>query len=406
MYTGRSQPVIGSYERSEVNEKMRLHFQKGSILVFSLLAGTAAIASPANPVEQANQALSIIQAATPLKTEKFSFKIDDHVSGQITRRTYEGGLQKLIVSHGSGDSHGDDWTALYYRDGNLIYASEHSNYWSFGGTSEVDNRSEVTTVFDGGSCVQQLSKSVQSTSGTSALGELMKAATAEPVECGKKAIELAALASRLRTVRSKADIQARWESALDPKDRVLEIRERYQSVAGNKSLKTEEVKSSCTDVEHFEPSRSTLFRLVDGEVGEIVDTVETLGHFESQHFLFQHGELWFSYVEIRTESIEAYGISESYDTHSRIYYRNEIPILCKLTYPGSAPQGVTSGVIMERPCDDLSRIFGVGDPHQEGISEGLSHIGSSTAELAVRARRLLSLYRSGKTEGLRTWCSE
>jgi hypothetical protein len=376
------------------------------MLVCSLLASTAAIASPANPVEQANQVLSIVQAATPLKTEEFSFKIDDHVSGQLTRRTYEGGLQKLIVSHGSGDSHGDDWTALYYRDGNLIYASEHSNYWSFGETSEVDNRSEVTTVFDGGSCVQQLSKSVQSTSGTAALGELMKAATAEPVECGEKAIELAALASRLRTVRSKADIQARWASALDSKDRVLEIRERYQSVAGNKSLKTEEVKSSCTDVEHFEPSRSTLFRLVDGEVGEIVDTVETLGHSESQHFLFQHGELWFSFVEIRTESIEAYGISESYDTDSRIYYRNEIPILCKLTYPGSAPQGVTSGVIMERPCEELSRIFGVGDPHQEGISEGLSHIGSSTAGLAVRARRLLSLYRSGKTEGLRAWCSE
>lgn len=385
---------------------MRLHFQNWPMLVCSLLASTAAIASPANPVEQANQVLSIVQAATPLKTEEFSFKIDDHVSGQLTRRTYEGGLQKLIVSHGSGDSHGDDWTALYYRDGNLIYASEHSNYWSFGETSEVDNRSEVTTVFDGGSCVQQLSKSVQSTSGTAALGELMKAATAEPVECGKKAIELAALASRLRTVRSKADIQARWASALESKDRVLEIRERYQSVAGNKSLKTEEVKSSCTDVEHFEPSRSTLFRLVDGEVGEIVDTVETLGHSESQHFLFQHGELWFSFVEIRTESIEAYGISESYDTDSRIYYRNEIPILCKLTYPGSAPQGVTSGVIMERPCEELSRIFGVGDPHQEGISEGLSHIGSSTAGLAVSARRLLSLYRSGKTEGLRTWCSE
>ena len=385
---------------------MRLHFQNWSMLVFSLLASTTAIASSANPVEQANQALSIIQAATPLKIEEFSFNIDDHVSGQLTRRTYEGGFQKVIFSHGSGDSHGDDWTALYYRDGNLIYASEHSNYWSFGETSEVDNRSEFTTVFDAGSCVQQLSKSVQSTTGTSALGDLIKAAKAEPVECGKKAIELAALASRLRTVRSEADIKLRWDAALEPKDRVAEIRERYQAVAGNKTLKTEEFKSSCTDVENFEPSRSTLFRLVDGEVGEIVDTVETLGHFESQHFLFQHGELWFSYVEIRTESIEVYGIPESYDTDSRIYYRNEIPMLCKLTYPGSAPRGITSGGIMERPCEDLSRIFGVGESHQEGIAVGLSHISSSTADLAVRARRLLSLYRSGKTEGLRTWCGE
>ena len=385
---------------------MKLHFQNGSILVFSLLASTTAIASPANPVEQANQVVSIIQGATPLTIEEVPFRIDEHVSGQLTRRTYEGGFQKVIFSYGSADSHGDDWTALYYQNGNLIYASEHSNYWHFGETSEVDTRSEVTTVFDAGSCVQQLRKSAQSTSGTSALGELIKAAKAEPVECGKEATELAALASRLRTVRSEADVQLRWEAALESKDRVLEIRERYQAVAGNKALKTEEVKSSCTDVEHFEPSRSTLFRLVDGEVGEIVDTVETLGHSESQHFLFQHGELWFSYVEIRTEAIEAYGISESYDTDSRIYYRNEIPILCKLTYPGSAPQGIASGVIMERPCEELSRIFGAGEPHQEGISVGLSNLSSSTEDLAVRARRLLSLYRSGKTEGLRTWCGE
>ena len=68
--------------------------------------------------------------------------------------------------------------------------------------------------------------------------------------------------------------------------------------------------------------------------------------------------------------------------------------------------GVTSGVIMERPCEELSRIFGVGEPHQEGISVGLSNISSSTEDLAVRARRLLSLYRSGKIEGLRTWCDE
>lgn len=103
--------------------------------------------------------------------------------------------------------------------------------------------------------------------------------------------------------------------------------------------------------------------------------------------------------------MEAYGISESYDTGSRIYYRDETPILCKLTYPGSAPRGVRSEDIRERPCEALSRIFGVGDPHSEGTTEALSHT-SSTAGLAVRARQLLSLYRSGNTEQLQTWCSE
>ena len=393
---------------------MRLHSYKGPIVALSLLVSPAGMAAPeATPdsaMERAKKALSTIQATKPLKTEDFSFQIDEHVSGELTRKTYEGGLQRIMLRSYEPDSHGGGWTDLYYRNGNLIYAKEYSDYWQFAWTPEgeqyvVDTRSETTMVFDSGSCVQQLSKSAKSTTGDASLEELMETATEEPMECGEAAIQLAALASRLRTAGSEADIQARWSSEWETKDRVIEIRKHYQAVAGNKALKTKEFKSSCTDVESFEPSRSTVFRLVDGEVGEIVDTVETLGHHESQHFLFQHGELWFSYVEIRSEAIDVYGISESYDTDSRIYYRDETPILCKLTYPGNAPRGVRSGDIRERPCEDLSRIFGVGDPHSEGTTEALSHT-SSTAGLAVRARHLLSLYRSGNTEQLQTWCSE
>ena len=180
---------------------MRLHFYKGPIIALSLLTSPAGMAAPeATPdsaIERANQALSTIQATKPLKTEDFSFQIDEHVSGELTRKTYEGGLQRIMLRSYEPDSHGGGWTDLYYRNGNLIYAKEYSDYWQFAWTPEgeqyvVDTRSESTMVFDSGSCVQQLSKSAKSTTGDASLEELMEAATEEPMECGEAAIQLAA----------------------------------------------------------------------------------------------------------------------------------------------------------------------------------------------------------------------
>ena len=114
---------------------------------------TSSIASPESATERANKALATIKTAKPLKNEHFTFLIDEHVSGELTRRTYEGGLQRIMLSSAEPDGHGDGWTDFYYIDGNLIYASEHSDYWSFVETSEVGVRSELNIVFDAGSCV-------------------------------------------------------------------------------------------------------------------------------------------------------------------------------------------------------------------------------------------------------------
>ena len=102
------------------------------------------------------------------------------------------------------------------------------------------------------------------------------------------------------------NIQARWSSEWEIKDRVIEIRKHYQAVAGTRRSRPR-FKSSCTDVENFEPSRSTgAASSTERSVRSSTPSKRWVITSLSTSF---NGELWFSYVEIRSEALEVYGIS-------------------------------------------------------------------------------------------------
>ena len=113
-------------------------------------------------------------------------------------------------------------------------------------------------------------------------------------------------------------------------------------MAGNVTLEKSVVTSACTNRAYGRGAvrgRETLYRKMDGAVGEIHDEITTLYGTESVQYLLKDGAIWFAFLQVRHESIPAMGIEAGHDTDTRICFTNETPFLCKLTYPTDAPAG-------------------------------------------------------------------
>ena len=201
-----------------------------------------------------------------------------------------------------------------------------------------------------------------------------------------------------------------FQPPFDPDARVAEIRKRYRAVAGNTSLQTNLVKSGCTNpgLTGEEPygGRETLYRKVDGAVGEIHDEITTLYGTESVQFLLKDGAIWFAFLEVRNESIPAMGIEPGYDTDTRVYFENEVPFLCKLTYPTDAPAGSPSGEAQVVPCAELPHMGEATTRDGAQRKAETSAFADDIGALLAHGKALLAKAKVTPHPGHADWCKE
>ena len=195
--------------------------------------------------------------------------------------------------------------------------------------------------------------------------------------------------------------------SFDAKARVAEIRERYRAVAGNEKLKKKVLKSDCTNpgLTGEEPfgGRETLYRMMNGQVAEIKDTLSTMYGFEAVQFLLKDGEIWFAFLQVRNESIPAMGIEFGYDTDIRLYFDKQRPFLCKLTYQKEAPEGIQTDKNLEIPCAD---IFQTQSPHEEKRVAEPTTLADDVEGLLAYGKKVLEMASAKTQTGHDDWCKE